>query len=58
MLEEARQLHRAAQLRWDFIAAESSMGFHNPEEALRILASATDLARQAQIKAVESLQSE
>jgi len=52
MIEEARQLHRSAQLRWDFIAAENSMGFHNPEEALRILASATDLARQAQLKAV------
>jgi nitrite reductase (cytochrome c-552) len=52
LLEEARQLHREAQLRWDFIAAENSMGFHNPEEALRILAAATDLARQAQLKAV------
>jgi nitrite reductase (cytochrome c-552) len=51
LLEEARQLHREAQLRWDFIAAENSMGFHNPEEALRILAAATDLARQAQLKA-------
>jgi nitrite reductase (cytochrome c-552) len=27
------------------------MGFHNPEETLRILASATDLARQAELKA-------
>lgn len=52
LLAEARDLHREAQLRWDFIAAENSMGFHNPEEALRILASATDLARQAQLKAV------
>jgi nitrite reductase (cytochrome c-552) len=52
LLDEARQLHRSAQLRWDFVAAENSMGFHNPEEALRILASATDLARQAQLKAV------
>ena len=55
MLAEARQLHRSAQLRWDFIAAENSMGFHNPEEALRILASATDLARQAQVKALLSV---
>jgi nitrite reductase (cytochrome c-552) len=54
-LDDARQLHRAAQLRWDFIAAENSMGFHNPEEALRILASATDLARQAQIQALLAL---
>lgn len=28
------------------------MGFHNPEEALRILAAATDLARQAQLKTI------
>jgi nitrite reductase (cytochrome c-552) len=53
-LDEARQLHREAQLRWDFIAAENSMGFHNPEEALRILADATNLARQAQLKAIEA----
>lgn len=52
LLSEARDLHREAQLRWDFIAAENSMGFHNPEESLRILAAATDLARQAQLKAV------
>ena len=57
LVEEARQLHRAAQLRWDFIAAENSMGFHNPQEALRILAAATDLARQAQVKAVQALNS-
>jgi nitrite reductase (cytochrome c-552) len=54
LLTEARSLHREAQLRWDFIAAENSMGFHNPEEALRILGNATDLARQAQLKAVEA----
>lgn len=52
LLAKARTLHRKAQLRWDFIAAENSMGFHNPGEALRILASATDLARQAQVKAI------
>jgi nitrite reductase (cytochrome c-552) len=52
LLTEGRNLHREAQLRWDFLAAESSMGFHNPEEALRILADATNLARQAQIKAI------
>lgn len=54
LLAEARDLHRESQLRWDFIAAENSMGFHNPEEALRILADATNLARQAQLKAVQA----
>lgn len=55
LLAEARTLHREAQLRWDFVAAENSMGFHNPDEVLRILAKATDLARQAQLAAVRSL---
>ena len=54
LLTEAQMLHRQAQIYWDFVAAENSMGFHNPEEALRILAHATDLARQAQLKAVEA----
>jgi nitrite reductase (cytochrome c-552) len=54
LLSDARSLHREAQLYWDFIAAENSMGFHNPEEALRILAKSTDLARQAQLKAVQA----
>ncbi|MBE0686740.1 MAG: ammonia-forming cytochrome c nitrite reductase subunit c552, partial [Anaerolineaceae bacterium] len=54
LLEEARQMHREAQLRWDFIAAENSMGFHNPSEALRILAAAADIARQGQLKAIEA----
>jgi nitrite reductase (cytochrome c-552) len=53
-VEEARKLHRAAQMRWDFIAAENSMGFHNGTEALRILADATDLARQAQMTAIQA----
>jgi nitrite reductase (cytochrome c-552) len=54
LLDEARQLHREAQLRWDFISAENSMGFHNPEEVLRILAASTDMARQAQLKAIQA----
>jgi nitrite reductase (cytochrome c-552) len=39
---------------WDFVAAENSMGFHNPEETLRILAKATDTARQAQLMALQA----
>ena len=53
-LDEARKLHRQAQMMWDFIAAENSMGFHNPEETLRILAKATDTARQAQLMALQA----
>ncbi|MEJ5241760.1 MAG: ammonia-forming cytochrome c nitrite reductase subunit c552 [Anaerolineales bacterium] len=54
LLEEARQLHRQAQFYWDFVSAENSMGFHNPEYALKILAEATNLARQAQMKAAQA----
>jgi len=54
LLDEARTLHRHAQFMWDFISSSNSMGFHNPDEALRILRNATDLARQAQMKASQA----
>jgi len=54
LLNEARSLHRSAQYMWDFISSSNSMGFHNPDEALRILRNSTDLARQAQMKAAQA----
>ncbi len=54
LLEQARTLHRHAQYMWDFISSANSMGFHNPDEFLRILQNATDLARQAQMKAAQA----
>ena len=50
-LKEARALHRKAQIRWDFISAENSMGFHSPQEAVRMLGDAIDYARQAELSA-------
>lgn len=50
-LGEARKLHRAAQMRWDFVSSENSTGFHSPQEAARILAVAIDQARQAELAA-------
>jgi len=47
----ARQLHREASMRWDFVFSENSTGFHSPQEAARVLATAIDLARQAQLEA-------
>jgi nitrite reductase (cytochrome c-552) len=47
-LEDAAALHRKAQWRLDFVAAENSMGFHAPQELARILAEAIDYARQGQ----------
>jgi nitrite reductase (cytochrome c-552) len=52
-LQTARKLHRQAQWRLDFIAAENSLGFHAPQESARILAEAIDLARQSQIEALK-----
>lgn len=55
LLDQARQLHREAQYMWDFLSAENSTGFHNPEYALKICADATNLARQAQMLAAQSV---
>jgi nitrite reductase (cytochrome c-552) len=51
-LAPALELHRKAQWRIDFIAAENSMGFHAPQEAARVLGLAADYARQGQIAAI------
>ena len=55
LLDRARNLHRKAQFMWDFVSAENSTGFHNPEYALKILAESTNLARQAQMLAAQSV---
>lgn len=53
VLAEALELHRNAQMRWDFVSSENSTGFHSPQEAARILGVSIDMARQAQLKAIE-----
>jgi nitrite reductase (cytochrome c-552) len=45
-LAAARDFQRRAQFFLDFVEAENSMGFHAPEEALRILAKSLDFSRQ------------
>ena len=50
-LRTAREMHRRAQWRLDFVSAENSTGFHAPQEALRILAEAIDDTRQGQAAA-------
>ncbi|MCM2277418.1 MAG: ammonia-forming cytochrome c nitrite reductase subunit c552 [Oligoflexia bacterium] len=50
-LKAIGELHRKAQWRLDFVAAENSMGFHAPQEATRILGEAIDYFRQAQLEA-------
>jgi nitrite reductase (cytochrome c-552) len=46
-LAKARELVRKAQWFWDFVAAENSMGFHNPDQVLNTSGQAIDLANQA-----------
>jgi nitrite reductase (cytochrome c-552) len=50
-LKAAAALHRKAQWRLDFVAAENSMGFHAPQELARVLSEAIDYARQGQLEA-------
>jgi nitrite reductase (cytochrome c-552) len=54
-LKPALELHRKAQWRLDFVAAENSMGFHAPQEAARILAESIDYSRQAELTALRML---
>ncbi len=54
-LKEPRKLVRAAQLRWDYVAANNGMGFHAPQECQRILAAAADQAQQARLAAARVL---
>ncbi len=49
-LQSIAELHRKAQWRLDFIAAENSMGFHAPQEASRVLGESIDYFRQAQLQ--------
>jgi nitrite reductase (cytochrome c-552) len=50
-MQAAATLHKKAQWRLDFVAAENSMGFHAPQEMARILGEAIDFARQGQVEA-------
>jgi len=56
-LAEALNFHRLASMRWDFISSENSTGFHSPQESARVLAGAINDARQAQLIAVQVLNS-
>ncbi len=40
---------------WDFIAASNGMGFHSPQESLRLLGEAANLAQQARVEAARLL---
>ncbi|MCX5805508.1 MAG: ammonia-forming cytochrome c nitrite reductase subunit c552 [Proteobacteria bacterium] len=50
-LDQARELARKAQWFWDIVAAENSMGFHNPDQVMNTLGRSIDMAHQAIAKA-------
>jgi nitrite reductase (cytochrome c-552) len=48
-LAAARDYHRRGQFMIDFVLSENSMGFHAPQEAMRILGDAINLCRLGQL---------
>jgi len=48
-LAPIRKQVRHAQFRWDYVAANNGMGFHSPQEAMRILGDAINNAQSARI---------
>ncbi len=56
-LTQPRQTLRHAQFRWDYVSANNGMGFHSPQETMRILAQATNEAQQVRLKTARLLAS-
>lgn len=54
-LKGVRDQLRQAQLRWDYVAANNGMGFHAPQECLRILGASVDIAQEARVEAAKIL---
>lgn len=47
LLAQAVELTRKAQLFWDYVSAENSVGFHNPAKSLETLMSSYEASSQA-----------
>lgn len=52
-IAKAQAFQRKASFYLDYVNAENSMGFHAPQEAMRILGEAIDYARQGQLVIAE-----
>ena len=46
-MDAAQKLIRHAQWRWDWVAAANAVGFHSPDEALKVLGTGIQKAEQA-----------
>lgn len=47
LLFQAQQAYSSAHLRWQYVKAENSIGWHNPQKALEALGESIDYAHQA-----------
>ncbi len=56
-LADARKVLRHAQFRWDYVSANNGMGFHSPQESMRILGEAANQAQQVRVMATRLLAS-
>ena len=54
-LAEPRKLLRHAQFRWDYISASNGMGFHSPQESMRILGDSVRQAQEVRVLAARML---
>jgi len=54
-LAAVRALLRSAQLKWDYVAANNGMGFHSPQESVRILGDAVNTAQECRVETARLL---
>jgi nitrite reductase (cytochrome c-552) len=54
-LAPVRKTLRHAQFRWDYISAHNGMGFHSPQECMRILGDAVNQAQDVRVRVARLL---
>jgi nitrite reductase (cytochrome c-552) len=54
-LAPVRKLVRHSQFHWDYVASTNGVGFHSPQESMRLRGEATDLAQQARLQTARLL---
>ena len=48
-LAEARRLLRHGQFRWDYVSSSNGMGFHSPQESMRLLGESANEAQEVRL---------
>jgi nitrite reductase (cytochrome c-552) len=54
-LKPVRQLLRHAQFRWDYVSSNNGLGFHSPQECMRILGDSVNQAQQVRVSVARLL---